>query len=188
MIFRILPCILTLLIFLPGCSSLSSLSYVENRYYKQKEIEIIDNIALSIDFRRGYDSKIDLNYFYAAGKFSPSEYSSRQNMLVQSLKAYKPEDCLGVYKKAYEVEATSLLYLDEFKKNKDWDNYIYLEKYLIPETKFFVSIFESSMMRAHPSTVMNLDDLKKQISARAKNKLEEKRRQAEEAEESESGN
>jgi len=160
MIFKRLLYIFILSALFTGCSTISSWTYKENMYFTAAEKAVIDDVALSIDFRRGYDSNIKLNYMYAAGKFSEKEYRSRENLFVQSLKAYKASECLAVYKKTYEMELIAEKNLYEYKEDEEWENYTYIKKYILPEIKLFNKIFEQSLRKAHPSTSGQISSIK----------------------------
>ncbi len=133
-----------------SCSTFNSLFYVENKYFTPKERGIVDDLALSIDFRRGYDNKIELNYVYAAGKFSQKEYWSRKHLFVQAIRKYKKSTCLGILKKIYQMEKKATIDMKKYKEEEEWDNYTYISKYIIPEIKQFIAIFEYSMKKVWP--------------------------------------
>lgn len=98
--FYIKLALLLTISFLASCSTLHKIAYDDNDFFSKKEQEIFDDIAMSIDYRRGFDIKYRLNYLYAAGKFKPEEYRSRSNFFVLSLKRHSPEDCFDLYKKS----------------------------------------------------------------------------------------
>ncbi len=164
----LLPILTILTASLWGCSTFNSLFYSENKYFTPEERPIIDDLALSIDFRRGYDDKMELNYVYAAGKFSKGEYMGRRHLFVQTLRKYKKTQCLAVLKKVYQMEAKATLDMKEYKEDEDWDEYTYISTYIMPEIKLFISIFESSMGKVWRGSKGEMDAVKVQAEKDAR--------------------
>ncbi len=149
---------------LMSCSTWTDLTKKESSFYTEKEKIILEETTSSISFRYGYETDIEIDYVYAAGKFSSSDIQAKSSKMKEVLKKYSTKEIISFYEKIYRMKEIASWKKNDYKKDKDWAKFTLLEKYLLPEIELFTDVLEKNVLSLAGEYSSVINQRKKQIS------------------------
>ncbi|MBN1500149.1 MAG: hypothetical protein JW982_08340 [Spirochaetes bacterium] len=128
-------CLLLISVLIFSCSGFQ---FKQKTFFTRTENEILEKTTKEIGFRKGYNSKIDINYvFILSGE-------KQQNKNFNSiLKEYDDKTLFAYYLKIYQLFEMTNYLTDHYKKTKSWKNYNMMRLELQPAMLMYYELLDA---------------------------------------------
>jgi hypothetical protein len=151
-----------LLILIIAFTSCQILPLKENDYYTRQQMEMIEKTSDSINLGFGFDSRIDINYFFfktemenegktAFGGITPSEEIEGEaqfdkdritNSYTKAINQYNDTEQADFYERVYRLYSMIEYLQDYYRRNKKWRLFNLMRLELYPATRYYMDITE----------------------------------------------
>lgn len=165
--------ILLLPLFLLQCSTWYQITRKESKYYTEEEKQILEVTTAAVDFRYGFDPSLELDYVYAAGKFSEKELEDKNKKMLEVLRKIDKTKVVEFYEKMYRLKEIITWHMNEARQESEWDDYTLISKYILPDTEKYVEMLEKNVIlidQNYKNTIQERKgEIKKQVEVRLGN-------------------
>ena len=162
-IFLLLP------VLLLQCSTWYQLTKKESKYYTEEEKQILEAATSAVDFRYGFDPNLELDYVYKAGTFSEKELADKNKKMLEVLRKFDKQKVVAFYEKMFRLKEIITWNMNNAQKDKEWDDYTLISKYILPDTENYVEMLEKNVIlidQNYKNTIQERKgEIRKQVEA-----------------------
>jgi len=158
-------------LFFISCSSFYGFFGEKSDFYSKSDIDILEKTTASIDFNYGYDPVVSLNYVFA---FAHGEKNLKGNEAKFNgvLNGIDTTSLIQFYEKMYKLKSMTVYKMEDYEWTKDWKNYTYVNKYLLPGFDLFFTLLENQVFLRDKSYRDKVAKIKKEIDDNVEDELE----------------
>jgi len=118
----------------------------ESKRYSKEDIVILDRTISEINYTRGYDTELKLDYIVSTS-LSERDLSKKEPQITAILRGYSAEAIMSFFGKVYSLKVETANLMAKKEKKKKWKEYTYLSKYLYPPLERYTEFIERCIVR-----------------------------------------
>ncbi len=138
--------------FLVQCSSIPFVGKFfrsESKFFTEGEKIILTKTTTVIGYNYSFDPDLKLDYIYSN---SPDiEIAKKKEKdFKKVLESFKKEEITSFYEKIYRLKLILTYSMEEAKKDKDWNDYTLIKKYIFPGFTIYYDMLEKNVLKIVP--------------------------------------
>jgi len=170
---------------LANCSTYYRMFGEKSTYFTDEEKALLGRISQSLDYDYGFDVDLKVDYVFSytylekeipENEKLKKETVAKDKNLNNALKGYSRDSVKAFYEKIYKLRCINSHWMNYYKEKKDWKNYTYLEKYILPSVVTFTDLLEKNVIQADKAYAAGIEQRKKEIEKQAELEIEENKR------------
>ena len=161
LVFLILP------IFMVQCAYYYKWFGAESSLYTVQEQKILQETMEVTDFGYGFDQRMKLDYVFML-QHSTKGMAKKKKAVTAIMKKAGPKQAVVFYEKIYRLYLVTRYTMEEAKEAEDWNDYTYVNKYLLPPLKLYTSIIREATLNVSGAYKKTIGTRHKEIEAEVK--------------------
>lgn len=160
-IVRVLLTIAIAVSIMPGCMYYYKYFGKRSETFSAKEIALLEGTTAAIQFDYGYEDFLDVDYMYSLPNGSGA--AKNEAKFSKSLEGIDGDTLVAFFEKVWGNHEKAVLQMDYYKDTKDWRNYTYISKYILPGMEEYTTLLEKYVIMKNPSYKAKIEERKKDI-------------------------
>jgi len=136
---------------------------IRSKYYSADEKSLLNGFSDVMGYGYGFDINLKLDYIFETDHTIKKITKVEFNAINDLMKKYKSETVLRLYKKLYRLILVTEDKLFYTKQKKEWINYTYIKKHLLPSLYHYFTVFENASFKKVKILKNNSQKIKKDI-------------------------
>ena len=174
MIIMILP-----LLLLECQSSIwTKLTRKDSKLFSESEKLILADTTSAVNFQYGYDPDLEMDYIYKAGIFTEKDITAKSPEMKKALLKYKTGEITSFFEKIVQLKETQVWKMNLYRKQQEWTDATYIQKYILPDTELYIDILEKNVLQVDAGYSGEIqkrkDEIKKAVEETLQEELEKK--------------
>jgi len=144
--------VLLMPVFLVQCSSIPFVGKFfrsESKFFTEGEKVVLSQTTKAIGYNFSFDPDLKLDYIYSNS--SDVELAKKKEKdFKKVLESFKKEEITSFYEKIYRLKLLLTYTMEEAKKDKDWNDYTLIKKYILPGFTVYYDMLERNVYKIVP--------------------------------------
>ena len=150
---------------LTQCSYYYRIFKKESKFFTEQEKVILAQTTRAIDFNYSFDPDIKLDCIFANTDGGKIE-KKKEDAFKKVLESFKKEEVTSFFETIYRLKLTIEYTMKEAKEDKEWNDYTYISKYIVPGFTIYYNMLEKHVFQVVPEYKETFVKKKKEIEVR----------------------
>jgi len=152
---------------LSGCSLYYAVNRVDSRFFSDDQKKSLDKICTVSGYGSGFDEEVNLDYFFVKNQNMVNSKNVDKDVL-NILKSTGEKNSVDLFERILYLHELSIYVMKYHKKIESWNEYTYIDKYLLPSLEGYEALLQKQMysLYAYQNTEARRKEFAEKISVK----------------------